>query len=234
MIDRFPFRYTEDEALRFRTVDRMEQPIDPVIDAALKTVNIQGERILDYGCGQGRMAPELLRHGATDVVGCEPSADMVKWANKFLMEGMRGDPARVHFELLETLPLPYGSDSFGGALSRFVFHYIRETKEVLAELHRVLKPGGWLVAVFSDVHFAPGYEHLANVDLPLKFIGGASAQTFAKPGREIVENAKAVGFEITRYENVDNGSIATVDESFPHRDKVKLETGLLVALKKAK
>lgn len=231
-MDQFPLKYNSDDLKRYRHFDDMPQPIDGFLENVLRLVEINGARVLDYGCGLGRMVPQLLSLGASKVVGCDPSKDMINGAKQLLTEGKRGDASAVSFDELTDLPLQYESDSFHGILSRFVLHYIADTSAVLAELHRVIKPGGWFVAVFSDVYFELGFEHLANTDLPLQFTGGASARTLAKPGMEIVDNAKAVGFEIVRYENVLNGSAATIDPSYAYRDKLRLETSLLIARKK--
>lgn len=231
-MDKFPFRYDKDEVSRYIQFDDMPQPIDGALEDALRSVEVKGAVVLDYGCGLGREVPRLFALGAQSVVGCDPSPDMIAGAQQRLADGRRGDPALVRFDEIGDLPLPYPDNSFGGILSRFVFHYVADTKALLEELHRVAKPGSWLVACFSDVHFEPGFEHLANTDLPLEFPGGASARTLAKPGSEVVENAKSVGFEIVKYENVLNGSVATVPDSYPHKDKIRPEVGLLVARKK--
>lgn len=212
--------------------DDMPQPVDAVLESALRSVEIQGAEVLDYGCGLGREAPRLLSLGASKVVGCDPSSEMIAGAQQKLGEGKRGDAAVVNFDVVEKLPLPYEDNSFRGVLSRFVFHYVPDTKAMLMELHRVTKPDGWLVAVFSDVQFEPGFEHLANTDLPLEFPGGASARTLAKPGSEIIENAKAAGFEIVRFEDIPNATAAIIPDSYQYKDKIRLETGLLIARKK--
>lgn len=101
--------------------------------------DLSGRRILDAGCGSGPLAAELVARGA-DVFGLDGSPAMVELARRRLGEVV---PLTVH-DLAE--PLPYEDESFDDVVASLVLHYLQDWEGPLAEIRRVLKPGGRLVA----------------------------------------------------------------------------------------
>ncbi|MFF4189222.1 class I SAM-dependent methyltransferase [Streptomyces sp. NPDC001691] len=102
--------------------------------------DVSGSRVLDLGCGAGHYAAELLRMGAGRVVGVEGSESLLRVARERL-----GDRAVLHRHDLEE-PLSFLSDqSFDLALMALVYHHIDQRAQLLAELRRVLRPGGTLL-----------------------------------------------------------------------------------------
>lgn len=101
-----------------------------------------GERILDVGCGPGFYVAELLERVGPDgrVSGIDTSAPMLSIAAR-RVEG------HENVELLDApaTALPFDSGSFDGAISVQVLEYVDDVGLALAELHRVLRPGGRLV-----------------------------------------------------------------------------------------
>lgn len=98
-----------------------------------------GECILDAGCGTGVFAMDLLSMGAF-VVGMELSLPMVLRAREKAIEfpfyPVLGD--------IENLPFP--DDTFDRAISVTAIEFINDAKHAIAELFRVAKPGGRIVA----------------------------------------------------------------------------------------
>jgi SAM-dependent methyltransferase len=98
-----------------------------------------GRVVLDLGAGTGKLTRELLARGA-HVVAVEPMAGM--------REQLRRVLARSELELLdgtaEELPLPAGA--VDAATVAQAFHWF-DGHAALAELHRVLRPDGWLAVV---------------------------------------------------------------------------------------
>ncbi|WP_426367845.1 class I SAM-dependent methyltransferase [Streptomyces sp. E-08] len=102
-------------------------------------------RVLDYGCGYGRVMAELGEHGFRDVSGVDLSPALIE----------RGRQSRpdLRFAVLESPPaLPAASGSFDVILLFAVLTCIPDgnaQRELVNELNRVLAPGGLLYV--SDV-----------------------------------------------------------------------------------
>ncbi len=97
-----------------------------------------GSRVLEVGVGTGRIALPLARRGFV-VHGVDLSRPMLD-----RLRGRRRDEP-VHVALGDATRLPYPAASFDAAVSVHVFHLIAGWRAVLAELARVLRPGGVLL-----------------------------------------------------------------------------------------
>ena len=91
----------------------------------------RGARVLDIGCGTGRMVRELLARGL-DARGIDP------WARESGLEAPRFAAGQA-----EAIPMP--DASFDAACAFDVLEHVDDAR-ALAEIHRVLAPGGWLFA----------------------------------------------------------------------------------------
>jgi SAM-dependent methyltransferase len=101
--------------------------------------DVAGRRILDAGCGSGPLFAALRDRGAI-VTGFDSSAGMLDQARRRL-----GDGADLQVAELGR-PLPYADDAFDDVIASLVLHYLEDWGPALAELRRVLKPGGRLIA----------------------------------------------------------------------------------------
>lgn len=100
--------------------------------------DVHGRRVLDAGCGSAPLAAALRDRGAV-VSAFDLSPAMVALARERL-----GDEADVTVADLGEL-LPYGEDSFDVVVCSLALHYLQDWAAPLAELRRVLRPGGRLV-----------------------------------------------------------------------------------------
>ena len=101
--------------------------------------DVTGRRILDAGCGSGPLFAALRDRGAA-VTGFDQSAGMLELARRRL-----GADADLRVADLAD-PLPYPDDSFDDVVASLVLHYLRDWGPALAELRRVLRTGGRLIA----------------------------------------------------------------------------------------
>ncbi|MBC2873924.1 MULTISPECIES: class I SAM-dependent methyltransferase [Streptomyces] len=101
--------------------------------------DVTGRRILDAGCGSGPLSAALRDRGAV-VTGVDSSAAMLALAGRRL-----GDEADLHQADLRDR-LPFDDGTFDDVVSSLVLHYLEDWGPTLAELRRVLKPGGRLIA----------------------------------------------------------------------------------------
>jgi SAM-dependent methyltransferase len=113
--------------------------------------DVAGRRILDAGCGAGPLFAALRDRGAI-VTGFDKSAAMVELARRRL-----GDDADLQVAELGR-PLPFPDGTFDDVTASLVLHYLEDWGPALAELRRVLKPGGRLI-VSADHPFAENLWH---------------------------------------------------------------------------
>jgi ubiquinone/menaquinone biosynthesis C-methylase UbiE len=102
-----------------------------------------GDRVVDVGCGPGRFLWEAAERGAT-AVGVEPSSQLRRLAQRRTPERL-GRAVTVVEGTAERLPLEDRSATVAWAVASF--HHWSDPEAGLAELHRVLCPGGRLLIV---------------------------------------------------------------------------------------
>src|SRR3954454_18991621 len=101
--------------------------------------DVVGRRILDAGCGSGPLSAALRDRGAV-VTGIDASAGMLALARRRL-----GDDVALHVVDLSDR-LPFADGAFDDVVASLVLHYLEDWGPTLAELRRVLGPGGRLIA----------------------------------------------------------------------------------------
>jgi SAM-dependent methyltransferase len=150
-----------------------------------------GEHVLDMGCGAGRHAFELYRRGAHVVAFDRDERELAEVAKMFAAMELEGEPpagASARTVTGDALSLPFPDDTFDKIVAAEVLEHIPDDMAAMAELLRVLKPGGelavtvpsWLPericwALSEDYHTAPG-GHVriytrAELEAKLKSIG---------------------------------------------------------------
>lgn len=106
-----------------------------------------GTRVLDMGCGAGRHAFEAYRRGA-DVVALDQDAaelaDVERMFQAMAEAGEAGASGQAAAVLGDALNLPYPDHTFDVVIAAEVLEHIPDDDRAVAELTRVLKPGGVL------------------------------------------------------------------------------------------
>lgn len=90
-------------------------------------------RVLDVGCGDGQIS-RLLAPQADLVVGVDPT-----W-NQITVAAARGGGA--HYARSGAAALPFADATFDAVIACLVFEHIRDVDDAIAEVARVLRPGG--------------------------------------------------------------------------------------------
>jgi SAM-dependent methyltransferase len=106
-----------------------------------------GERVLDFGCGGGRHSFEAMRRGAAAVAvdsDFEVLAGAAAWVRALLEQDKETAEAGGHGDLVagDGLALPFPDDCFDKIIAAEVLEHVPDDAAVLAELVRVLRPGG--------------------------------------------------------------------------------------------
>ena len=91
-------------------------------------------RVLDVGTGEGQLARLAVKGGAELVVGIDPT-----WAQISVATERAGG---AHYGRAEAAALPHPDGSFDAVVACLVFEHINQMEQAIAEVARVLEPGG--------------------------------------------------------------------------------------------
>jgi SAM-dependent methyltransferase len=108
-------------------------------------------KVLDFGCGQGRMVNYLHSLGY-DASGCDITP---AWED---IQDTKSD----HCSIITMDPycLPYQDDSFDLVFSTSVLEHAQNTEEVFREIYRVLKNGGISMHYYPSKWYLPAEPHI--------------------------------------------------------------------------
>lgn len=193
-------------AWRARAVDR----------AGIET----GDAALDVCCGTGDLTIELARRVGPEgsVVGCDFSEPMLDLAReKALESGIQN----ARFEWADALRLPYDEERFDAVTVGFGVRNLADLDRGLAEMHRVLKPGGRLVVLEITQPTRPPLSTFYSLwfDRIVPLLGALtpnpeaysylpeSVRSFPSP-RGLAEKMDAAGFDDIRWSILAGGIIA--------------------------
>lgn len=159
--------------------------------------DVAGRQILDVGCGSGPVFASLRDRGAT-VTGLDASSGMLKIARTRL-----GPDAALHHRDLAD-PLPFPDDAFDDVVACLVLHYLEDWTAPLAELRRVLKPGGRLIVavnhptVHAVLHEGKDYFETIQWSYDCDFAGQKAVLTnWHRPLHAMTDAFTASGFRIS-------------------------------------
>jgi 2-polyprenyl-3-methyl-5-hydroxy-6-metoxy-1,4-benzoquinol methylase len=115
---------------------------------------LNARRIVDIGCGNGALCRELASRGY-EVVGCEPSADGVRFAQS-------SAPELVFHQLgVDDEPSAIGNESFDVAIATEVIEHLVRPRNLPRFAKQLLRPGGHLIVS------TPYHGYLKNLVLAL-------------------------------------------------------------------
>ena len=105
-----------------------------------------GERWVDVGCGNGAFTQMLVdRCAAAEVQGIDPSPAQLAFARSRLA----GGPAQ--FSQGDAMALPWGEAAFDAAVMALVIFFVPDPAKGVAEMARVVRPGGSVSAYAWDI-----------------------------------------------------------------------------------
>jgi SAM-dependent methyltransferase len=135
--------FADDYERFFASYDSWRYRQESHIPACLDRVNWGGAKVLEIGLGQGAESEQLIRRGAR-WSGLDLTQESVNRVRARL--AVRALP---HDELRQgsALAIPWPDDTFDYVFSHGVLHHIPDIAKAQAEIHRVLKPGGTLIAM---------------------------------------------------------------------------------------
>ncbi len=149
------------------TYDEVDDRVDIDLLAASPqlTESVPGSRVVDLGCGTGRIGSWLVARGAREIVGVDLSTEMLARANA------RGIYA--HTVQASVTATGLADRDFDGAITSLVLDHVADLGGFFAEAQRLLRPGGWLAIVDFHpffmmqgipTHFRDGEQQIAVVN----------------------------------------------------------------------
>ena len=108
-----------------------------------------GSHVLDVGCGAGDDA-----RGLAEVVGQSGHVEAIDIDPQMIAEAQRRsahDPAHVSFRVLDVYALDYDDGRFDACRAERTFLHLAEPGRALAQMVRVVRPGGRIVVLDRDI-----------------------------------------------------------------------------------
>ena len=185
--------YSDESRLRRRAAayTGATTAVDARVPLVAAVVDARPARVLEVGCGWGELAEWLARDTGAEVVAVDLSPRMVELAVE------RGVDARV----ADVQALPFADGTFDVAVAAWMLYHVPDLDRGIAELARVLAPGGRLVAATNSLsHLEELRELVGSGPSPIMF------------SRETGEALLAPHFARVRREDVD-GTLEFADRA---------------------
>jgi SAM-dependent methyltransferase len=218
-------RFADDYESFFSAYDRWRYRQEGHIPSCLDRIDWRGRDVLEIGLGQGAESEQLIRRGAR-WSGLDLTAESVERVRARL--SVRDLP---HEEVRQgsALSIPWPDNSFDMVFSHGVLHHIPDIRTAQAEIRRVLRPGGTLVAMLYA-------RRSLNYQLSIRLVRRAAlvaAYPLRKGGllpkspalRAHLRNAERTG--LRRYLDLDNFTHYNTDG--PHNPYARVYTPREVA-----
>ena len=170
--------------------------------------------IVEVGCGRGELAERMSRELSAHVIALDQSARMVELTAARGVEAIIGD----------VVDLPFGGESFDCAVAAWMLYHASDLDQALAELRRVLRRDGRLVAATSsERNLAEVWELVGEIGAPGGGFTVESAGTALRRHFSHVEQRDVFGTVTFRdreaaYEYVANTRTAEMAERLPNLD----------------
>ncbi len=159
-----------------------------------------GERVLDCGCGMGFHLLVLAALRDLRLVGLDPDAGRLEQAQREVPEA----------ELVEgdAQSLPFADESFDKVLMTEVLEHIPDDRRALAEVRRVLRPGGVLALSVPNSRYPFWWDPINGIwsrlgGAPIRrgpLVGIWSLHERLYTREELVERVETAGFQVERAE----------------------------------
>lgn len=125
---------------RLKPIVHRYEYVPPMFENESKA--LVGKKLLEVGCGMGFDSIEWAKRGV-DVTAVDLTPNAIVMAKRqFEVFNLSAD-----LQVASALDLPFPDNTFDAVWSRGVLHVTSDTERAIAEVHRVLKPGGRMMVV---------------------------------------------------------------------------------------
>jgi len=168
----------------------------------------QGARLLDLGCGTGHQMAELRGRGF-EVVGVDGSEEMLEHA--------RANNPGAEIHQADVADLPLEDQSFDYILCIEVLRYLEKPEEAIAEMARVLKPGGTALVTATPRFNLNGYALVNRIAVILPQRRLTRLQQFFVTAHGIERAFTEAGFADAEAHGVYLGPVNWIERLAPKR-----------------
>ncbi len=206
-----------------------------------------GERVLDAGCGTGSLTFELPARA--DIA----SVEAIDYEQQFVDAAReRNSDPRINFQKGDACDLQFAEGQFDRAFSMLVLHFVSNPQRAVAEMYRVLRPGGvaaatvWdnfggqpSVRMFWDIAAAIEPRAIERRDAAFSrpmTRAGELRDVFLRAGFiEVTENALMIRMDFESFEDyripqlTGQGTLADFIASLPEATRQRIEAALKAA-----
>ena len=157
----------------YREVEEHRYSLEPHIPEIARFESWRDTDVLEVGCGIATDGARFARSGAR-YVGLDRSTDALELARRrFDLEGLEG-----RFESGPATELPFPEGTFDLVYSHGVLHHIEGTEAAVAEIRRVLRPGGRILVMLY-------HRDSVNYRLTILIVRRALAALLLIPGADL-------------------------------------------------
>ena len=187
------------------------------------------DHLLDVGSGIGGPARYFANRFGCRVTGIDLTAEFCDVARE--LTRAVGLDANVDFRTGDALAMPFADAQFDGAYSMNVSMNIADKMALYREIHRVLKPGGWLM--LSEIAKGAGNDP----DFPTPWAASAKTSFLASP-EATSGSLAAAGFDVVHVRSTREQALAAIArgramfdrvEKHPHRAVALIHGGIAAA-----
>ncbi|PKY00266.1 S-adenosyl-methionine-sterol-C methyltransferase [Aspergillus campestris IBT 28561] len=166
-----------------------------------------GDKVLDLGCGRGRVAAHMTQFAGAQVTGLNIDPNQIEQASDYNQKiGFKDN--RFIVQDFNSLPLPFEDNTFDAFYQIQALSLCRDHTTLFKEIHRVLKPGA-KISLLDWVSF-PEYdqsnpEHAELMRRVKPLIGAVGTPTPASLEKALTD----AGFVVTKSDNASVGGLQT-------------------------
>lgn len=166
----------------------------------IEDLNIKDvDRVLDIGCGRGRIASHVATVSHAHVTGINIDDEQLKHARQFTKQ--KGLEKLTNFQKgdMNEIPFPFKDGTFDAVYHIQAFSYSKDLNKLLKEIHRILKPGGRMSScdwATLDNYNPKDAEHVKLVEKIKPLLGAIGTPS----KEEYLAAFKQAGFKILKAE----------------------------------